>query len=260
MGLEDLRDGYSMKLDDLTNKCPPPAFRQVNLDGYCNLPGLLNLHEDICEGIAYSEIEIGTTGGAHTAKGKELGGVLKEWTAGTNRYQDRIDRMTQVQRKRFLSFVEPTITVGQVILLRKHKDSQTKCYHEHTSLTSSGERFPFLFKWLDEQKIFQDYGRVVLYATTPGFAVPVHRDRIWPRFNEFIWFRTRLDKKMFMTDLKGGKEYVDSHILWFDDRVYHGAEANDHYTFSFKVDGVFSDSFRDYIFGPLLGQHDINNA
>ena len=41
---------------------------------------------------------------------------------------------------------------------------------------------------------------------------------------------------------------MDSYTAWFDSvNQYHGADASDGLSFSIRVDGIFSDSFRSMI-------------
>jgi hypothetical protein len=100
---------------------------------------------------------------------------------------------------------------------------------------------------------FAATSRILIMADARGRRVPAHRDHASTELlHEFIWFRTNLDKPFYVADAKtGAREYVRSYSAWFDTvNQYHGADATDSFTFSVRVDGAFSDSFRAQIPRP----------
>jgi hypothetical protein len=104
---------------------------------------------------------------------------------------------------------------------------------------------------------FAATGRMLIIYDDSGRAVPAHRDHDSPDLcHEFIWLRTNFDKPFYMLDpATGEKLYVDSHSAWFDTvNQYHGADATGGLSFSLRVDGRFSDSFRSLIPFPAAGR------
>ena len=97
---------------------------------------------------------------------------------------------------------------------------------------------------------FAATGRMIVIYDVDGNAVPPHRDHVEQDVcNEFVWMRTNFDKRFYMLNPETSeKRYVDSYSAWFDTvGQYHGAEPSQALTFSIRVDGVFSDAFRDRI-------------
>ncbi len=97
---------------------------------------------------------------------------------------------------------------------------------------------------------FAARARMIVIYDFEGNAVPAHRDHTeYDLCNEFVWMRTNLDKRFYVLNPDTGeKRYVESHSAWFDTvNQYHGAEASEAMTFSIRVDGRFSDSFRRQI-------------
>jgi len=97
---------------------------------------------------------------------------------------------------------------------------------------------------------FQATGRIIVMYDFDARAVPAHRDHESIELcHEFIWFRTNLAKPFFMLNPETGEKlYVASHSAWFDTvNQYHGADAGSGLSFSIRVDGRFSDSFRHLI-------------
>jgi len=81
-------------------------------------------------------------------------------------------------------------------------------------------------------------------------SVPAHRDHTDGELcHEFIWMRTRFNKRFYMLDPSSGtKKYVVSHSAWFDSvNQYHGADGSNSLSFSIRVDGIFNDDLRRQI-------------
>lgn len=104
---------------------------------------------------------------------------------------------------------------------------------------------------------FSATGRILLIFDGSGKEVPAHRDHLEPEVcNEFIWFRTNLEKRLYMMNGETGqKVYVTSYSAWFDTvNQFHGAEASNGLSFSIRVDGVFRQDFRAQIPFPAVGK------
>jgi hypothetical protein len=102
---------------------------------------------------------------------------------------------------------------------------------------------------------FQATGRVlILYDDAPR-DIPAHRDHIKTEIcHEFLWFRTNLKKPFYMLNHKTGeKKFVETYSAWFDSvNQYHGCDAYDGLSFSIRVDGKFTDEFREKIPKPSV--------
>jgi hypothetical protein len=97
---------------------------------------------------------------------------------------------------------------------------------------------------------FEATGRMLIIYDGEGRAVTAHRDHDSPDLcHEFIWFRTNLHKPFYMLDPQTSEKlYVRSHSAWFDTvNQFHGADAGQGLSFSIRVDGVFTDEFRQSI-------------
>ena len=97
---------------------------------------------------------------------------------------------------------------------------------------------------------FAATGRMLIIYDDSGRAVSAHRDHDSAELcHEFIWFRTNLAKPFYMLDpATGEKRYVAGHSAWFDTvNQFHGADASGGLSFSIRVDGRFTDTFRSLI-------------
>jgi hypothetical protein len=100
---------------------------------------------------------------------------------------------------------------------------------------------------------FKATGRMLIMYDDVGRAGPAHRDHIETELcHEFIWFRTNFRKPFYMLDQRTGEKcYVESYSAWFDTvNQFHGTDGHDGLGFSIRVDGVFTDEFRQCIPRP----------
>jgi hypothetical protein len=97
---------------------------------------------------------------------------------------------------------------------------------------------------------FKATGRILIMYDDSGRAVSAHKDHDSQELcHEFIWFRTNFAKPFYMLNPETSEKlYVTSHSAWFDTvNQFHGADANGGLSISIRVDGVFSDEFRNRI-------------
>jgi hypothetical protein len=100
---------------------------------------------------------------------------------------------------------------------------------------------------------FKATGRMLIIYDDAGRAGPAHRDHVETELcHDFIWFRTNFRKPFYMLDPSTRKKrYVDSYSAWFDTvNQFHGTDAHDGLGFSIRVDGVFTDAFKELIPRP----------
>jgi hypothetical protein len=97
---------------------------------------------------------------------------------------------------------------------------------------------------------FKATARMVILADPRGRRVTAHRDHSrLDVCHEFLWLRTNLDKRFYLTDLdRRRKLYVESYSAWFDTvNQFHGVDPTGSLTFSIRIDGLFRDDFRAQI-------------
>jgi hypothetical protein len=112
--------------------------------------------------------------------------------------------------------------------------------------------FPLLMDFI-ETLPFESTGRMLIMFDDAPREVPAHRDHIETDIcHEFVWFRTNLSKPFYMLNHQTGeKQHVTSYSAWFDSvNQFHGSDAVDGLTFSVRVDGRFTDEFREKIPKP----------
>lgn len=97
---------------------------------------------------------------------------------------------------------------------------------------------------------FKSTGRMLIMYDNVSRPVTAHRDHTDADIcHEFIWFRTNLNKPFYLLNpLTNEKLYVESYSAWFDTvNQFHGSDPAEGLTFSVRVDGTFTDEFRQQI-------------
>jgi hypothetical protein len=120
------------------------------------------------------------------------------------------------------------------------------------SRTEHADQFALLMELISTLP-FKSTGRILIMYDTDSCNVPAHRDHLETEIcHEFIWFRTNLKKRFYMlNDETGQRKYVDSYAAWFDTvNQYHGCDAGEGLTYSIRVDGKFTDEFKNTIPRP----------
>ncbi|HUP79604.1 MAG TPA: hypothetical protein VM260_13715 [Pirellula sp.] len=105
---------------------------------------------------------------------------------------------------------------------------------------------------------FKSTGRMLIMYDNISRPVTAHRDHAESDIcHEFIWFRTNLTKPFYLLNpTTNERKYVESYSAWFDTvNQFHGSDAADGLTFSIRVDGTFTDQFREQI--PLTDSDNV---
>ncbi len=140
-------------------------------------------------------------------------------------------------REIWLSRTKPGTPYDYLDLDQTDLWEQTEAAGEFALLTDFIETLPFKTK-----------GRMLIIYDDAGLSVPAHRDHVETDIcHEFIWFRTNLRKPFYVLNhISGEKKYVESYSAWFDSvNQFHGSDAAEGLSFSIRVDGAFTDEFRN---------------
>lgn len=114
--------------------------------------------------------------------------------------------------------------------------------------------FPSLMKFINTLP-FKETARIMIIFDVGQRGVTPHRDHDRSDIcHQFIWFRSNLDKKLFVYCPKSKvRKYISSYSAWFDTvNQYHGESPIDTLTFSIRVDGIFNESLLARIPSPSL--------
>lgn len=133
-------------------------------------------------------------------------------------------------------------------------------------LTDEAKYFPNVVSWVENlisKNIFKNIGRVIFFHCEAGGIPFEHRDLDarngvnveYPHRNEFIHIRPNTKKSFYVWDPDNkNKIYINSRAAWWNDQDWHGGEMIMEPSYSLRIDGKFSDSFR-----KQLGIDHLNN-
>jgi hypothetical protein len=102
---------------------------------------------------------------------------------------------------------------------------------------------------------FKSTGRMLIMYDDEPREVPAHRDHTETEvLHDFVWFRTNLNKPFYVLNyITGERQDVSGYSAWFDTvNQFHGSGAADGLAFSIRVDGIFSDEFKEKIPRPAF--------
>ena len=148
----------------------------------------------------------------------------------------------------FCKYMYPVVGLNQAMYVRTMKQDLYGQKHlgESCMDTPVAGEFGFLFDWINDQDVFQQYGRVVLFINEPGVATTRHRDYPNPTSfrNEFIWITLDDRKKFYIYDeTSDTKHMIGSSVACFDNANWHGSDPSPYASWSIRIDGIFSDDF-----------------
>ncbi len=243
----------------------------VELDSLINWKGYAALKDEIDYGLAQSEWEMGSFGPGVYDKVLHRDLYHIEQSVYADRanpeLQGRLVRLsTQNKRRLYLKLKYGLYNPNSSVYLRKPIDhNYFKIeYEDGCRNTENTQFFPGVMSWISTLPM-QEVGRVLFFVNEHDCRVEEHSDlkhsksnrgyiAEHPHRHEFIWIRGSIDggKSFYVLDeLTGNKFYVEGHAAWFNSFDVHGADPSPTMTYSLRVDGRFTNSFRAQILGQL---------
>lgn len=230
----------------------------INLDPLVDVERLVGLHEQFCFAVANSVRNPGGYGAFHSSP-NYLSGKLKEFFRLPADHPQRVKcaNMSLYEVGLYIGMLNEGIAVSETINVTVLKNGKLPVSLKHDGkYWRPGENYKlytFFIDWLNDQKIFDTYGRVYGFMNCPYQSEIPHVDMEEPdKPCDFIWLRTSLSKPFFIqphVDIPvSQRNYVGGHVVWFNPGLWHCAGYTEHYAFSFRVDGIFTREFRDRIY------------
>ena len=183
----------------------------------------------------------------------ELGDFAKKVMEDPNyEHKDVLNILkTRGNIRMFCKYMYPTVALNDAIHLNTVKgglDYWNKHLKAECEDTPAFKYFGFLRKWIDDQKIFKEWGRVIFFINEPGVEVVKHRDYPDGRTHKDNMMWINLDKRKnfwIWDDETKEKHYTNSRGLIFDNADWHGVDRTEYMGWSLRIDGVYSDEFLD---------------
>lgn len=129
------------------------------------------------------------------------------------------------------------------------------------TMTEEAVYFPSLVKWVEglvSAEIFESVGRVILFHLEADGLAFEHRDlgedvhgiledgEYTAHRNEFIHIRPNTKKPFYLWDPNTkNKTYINTRAAWWNDQDWHGGDKIMEQSYSLRIDGKFTESFRE---------------
>ena len=239
----------------------------INLEPYIDIEGFSKLHYKICRGLVQSKykkegnmVKPGGCEGAYELTFKPLYQALDEYWALHEDHEIRVEGRAIGEYKNrddfmlFLKLALGAYDPYQFVFLKTEQGGWESRFDEK-SWTPDAELFPELKQWLEnlvEQKVFKHLGRIIFFKAEHDCLMPLHRDLIlpdehdyFPHRHEFIHLRPNLDKPFYIWDGAEEKILTTSRAVFFNDQDWHAGGRVNKQSYSLRVDGPFTDEFRE---------------
>jgi hypothetical protein len=241
----------------------------INFDQYLDIEKLNSLKVELCKGFAESwalghvlpsVAGIGPnwpdgSGKLPTPVGNELVDVMHRTKKDPNAlgHKELLELTKEINSYgyMFLKLIGDNLGIGFNLYLRAPttQDYNDKHLARKTTYTKAAANFRSLFNWVEEQNVFSEIGRVVVFFNDQDQHCLMHRDRssLNPvdKPDQFLWINLFPERKQFyMFDGDTGEEFpVTSQVAWFDTENWHASNSSPFAAFSIRVDGVFTDAW-----------------
>lgn len=231
----------------------------VDCQEFLDIETLTNLNLEICTGIALSRPHAGVYGPG-VIEADKYGNFLSLKTKmnfDPLAVKARWKEMDHDQQNTFLKLYTGLYNPSTTVYLKEAKKTlpgleayKKKMDPEYFEWTDNIKYFPNLEKWLKDLigPVFKSYGRVLFFIHEHDCELLLHRDGVayFPHKNEFIWLNPMKKKSFYVFDEDENKRhYVDSPAVFFNDLDQHGGDKSEVMTWSLRIDGEFSNEFRE---------------
>lgn len=116
--------------------------------------------------------------------------------------------------------------------------------------------FPEVIEWIQDLKksgVFQKIQGATFFLLEAGGVPFEHHDPAADEESqkyipEFIHIKTDLDRPFYLIDpTSKEKTYITTRVAWWNERDWHGGESIRRPTYTFRIDGDFTEEFREKI-------------
>jgi len=224
----------------------------IDLENHLDMDSFDAIHEQIIYAIAKNAkyIEPSYTP-KHTFLNSSNPGFAEE-RANNNKLLPKLD-VTQLNCYTKLS---GAVTLGSQLVLRGNTGYPTRYVLKHRadhSVDSPCKNdFDFLFKWIEDQKCFTEYGRTLFWINEPSQRTALHTD--YGNINSekrdmFIWLTGKFRKKILIKDDVTGEIHVSPHsAMVFNTVNWHGSCGHDEFSsWSLRIDGTFNPEWAEAV-------------
>ncbi len=215
----------------------------INLDNHIDLTGFDNLHYKICRGFSRARhlanignLDVGTENVINDTSYTHLCHV----------YQAYKKYPTESEIKNASKDLDKSeLSVFLKFALGGYDLYQTYFVNEIP------EYFPETFSWINNLKALRVFSEIKesYFMTLDSGGIPFeHYHPDGGKIVDFIHIRPRMSRPFYIRDINTSEKiYIDARSAWWDDRIPHGGDPVMFPTYTLRIDGVFTDEFRQKI-------------
>ena len=217
----------------------------INLENHLDMTAFDAMHEQIIYAIAKNAkyIEPSYTP-KHTFFNQSNPGFAEE-RSNNNKLLPKLD----IAQLNCYTKLSGAVTLGSQLVLRGNTGYPTRYVLKHldeNSINSPCKNdFDFLFKWIEDQRCFTEYGRTLFWINEPAQQTTLHTD--YGNINSekrdmFIWLTGKFRKKILIKDNDTGELHESSYrAMVFNNVNWHSSCGDDQFSsWSLRIDGVFN--------------------
>ena len=157
--------------------------------------------------------------------------------------------MDRTERRLYLYFALGGLSPWYATLYLRQNSFADKTQRNagEAAWTPSARHFPKLTAYIEslEGRVFREVGRVLFFLSHQGVAIPVHRDGPpIPHRDHCINFYFERGRPAYIWDeCRNQRHYIGNDILayFFNNRDYHGVDAEPWFRYTLRVDGTFTE-------------------
>jgi hypothetical protein len=163
--------------------------------------------------------------------------------------------LTDTELAMYLKFAMGGYDLYSYYFLYDFKDDWRNGSRQHCILPEA-QYFPSVVNWVENLvtlNVFSHIGRVAFFVQEAGGISFEHKDpSVDPEhpdiLSEFIHIRINLKRPFYVRDNETlEKHYINTCVGYWNDQDWHGGDSILEPSYAFRVDGVFTDEFRQKI-------------
>jgi hypothetical protein len=188
--------------------------------------------------------------------------LLLEENKQINQIKKILESTPELKNKRdtldYITYLNGYEPMPMKLIVQMAETTEDRMTNVNAIYLDAYNNFKILVDWLNESKIFDTIGTIVIYVSPAGSSTSIHRD-FEPDVNfkksQGIWINPFNRKKFFVLDEEFNKQYFQGDVNIFELHSWHGSEVSKCDTFTIRVDGYFSEEFlnttnlKEYYYG-----------
>lgn len=229
----------------------------VNMEPYIDIEKFLSLTEEICMGIAKSELHYPNPGN-RAIPDERYPDMLLPYESEI-KWADKLKNLSTSEKRRFLKWYKKVYYSSSGVFIKQHNGYLNKHLDEYSEWTENAKHFPNFIKFIEEDLPFDQTGRIFIFCQDNFAHLTEHRDSMNDEYDneltDFLWLTVDNNAmRFYIRDNNNEKIYIESNCAWFNENDRHGSDGVPDPTFCIRIDGVFTPEFRETVMRDITKQ------